>query len=192
MVKGWKEKRLGDIAEIQMCKRIFAWQTTTSGDIPFYKIGTFGKEPDSYIPSTLYKEYRDKYSYPSKGDILLSAAGTIGRIVIYDGRPSYFQDSNIVWLKIDKNEICNEYLYYYYQIIIWASPEGSTISRLYNGIIRDTNIILPLLAEQHAIATALSETDELINSLEKLIAKKRAIKQGTMQELVRNILTKYL
>ena len=44
--------------------------------------------------------------------------------------------------------------------------------------------IPPTLAEQTAIATALSDTDELIQSLEKLIAKKRAIKQGAMQELL--------
>jgi len=51
-------------------------------------------------------------------------------------------------------------------------------------VIRQLKVLFPPLAEQHAIALALSETDELINSLEKLIAKKRAIKQGTMQELL--------
>ena len=180
----WKEKKLGDIAEIRMCKRIFAEQTTPNGDIPFYKIGTFGKEPDAYISRSLYEEYKSKYSYPSKGDILLSAAGTLGRTVVYDGKPAYFQDSNIVWLEIKHEQICNEYLYHCYQVMKWASPEGSTISRLYNGIIRDTDIKLPPLPEQRRIAEVLSDTDELIATLEKLIAKKKAIKQGVMQELL--------
>lgn len=180
----WKEKKLGDIAEIRMCKRIFAEQTTPKGEIPFYKIGTFGKEPDVYISRSLYDEYRSKYSYPNKGDILLSAAGTLGRAVVYDGKPAYFQDSNIVWLEIDEEQICNEFLYHCYQVVVWASPEGSTISRLYNGIIRDTDILLPPVREQRRIAEALSDTDALLAAMEKLIAKKRSIKQGAMQELL--------
>ncbi|MDR2697026.1 MAG: restriction endonuclease subunit S [Holophagales bacterium] len=184
MVTSWNEKKLGDISEIRMCKRIFANQTTPTGEIPFFKIGTFGKEPDAYISRSLYDEYRSKYSFPCKRDILLSAAGTLGRTVVYDGKPAYFQDSNIVWLEIDQSQICNEYLNHCYQVMKWASPEGSTISRLYNGIIRDTDIKLPPLSEQRRIAEVLSDTDALIAAMEKLIAKKRAIKQGAMQGLL--------
>lgn len=184
MVNGWETKKLGEVAEVCMCKRIFAHQTSKIGNIPFYKIGTFGKEADAYISSQLYGEYKVKYSYPEKGDVLISAAGTLGRTVVFDGRPAYFQDSNIVWLKIDKSQLCNDYLAHYYKVIKWASSEGSTISRLYNGIICDTEILLPPLEEQVAIAEVLSDVDSLIFSLQKLIEKKKAIKQGTMQELL--------
>jgi type I restriction enzyme S subunit len=184
MVNEWKKKKLGDIAEVRMCKRIFANQTTSTDEIPFYKIGTFGKEPDAFISRFLYNEYKSKYSFPNEGDILLSAAGTLGRTIVYDGKPAYFQDSNIVWLEIDKNLICNEYLTHCYQVMVWASPEGSTISRLYNGIIRDTDIILPSLPEQRTIAEAISNTDAFINAMEKFIAKKLDIKRGAMQELL--------
>lgn len=184
MVNGWKTKKLGEVAEVCMCKRIFAHQTSKIGNIPFYKIGTFGKEADAYISSQLYEEYKSKYSYPEKGDVFISAAGTLGRTVVFDGRPAYFQDSNIVWLKIDKSQLSNDYLAQYYKVIKWASSEGSTISRLYNGIICDTEILLPPLEEQTAIAEALSDIDNLISSLQKLIEKKKAIKQGTMQELL--------
>ena len=184
MVNGWKTKKLGEVAEICMCKRIFAHQTSKIGNIPFYKIGTFGKEADAYISSQLYEEYKAKYSYPEKGDVLISAAGTLGRTVVFDGHPAYFQDSNIVWLKIDKSQLSNDYLAQYYKVIKWASSEGSTISRLYNGIIRDTEILLPPLKEQAAIAKALSDVDGLISSLQKLIEKKKSIKQGAMQELL--------
>lgn len=184
MVNGWKTKKLGEVAEVCMCKRIFAHQTSKIGNIPFYKIGTFGKEADAYISSQLYEEYKAKYSYPEKGDVLISAAGTLGRTVVFDGHPAYFQDSNIVWLKIDKSQLSNDYLAQYYKVIKWASSEGSTISRLYNGIIRDTEILLPPLKEQAAIAKSLSDVDSLIFSLQKLIEKKKAIKQGAMQELL--------
>ncbi len=180
----WEVKQIREFAKICMCKRIFADQTADTGDIPFYKIGTFGNKPDAYIPRALYNEYRDKYSFPKTGDILISAAGTLGRTVVFNGSDSYYQDSNIVWLDIDKRVICNEYLKHYYKVIQWAASEGSTISRLYNGIIESTYVALPPLHEQQRIAEALSDMDELIASLEKLIAKKKAIKQGAMQELL--------
>lgn len=180
----WDATTLGDISEVCMCKRIFSGQTVEVGEIPFYKIGTFGGEPDAYISVSLYKKFRDKYSFPEKGDILISAAGTLGKTVIYDGCSAYFQDSNIVWLKIDKSKICNEYLYHAYKLIRWASPEGSTISRLYNGIIRATMIAIPTLLEQTTIATILSDMDSELTTLEQKLAKARDVKQGMMQQLL--------
>lgn len=180
----WDCVKIGNVASVLMCKRIFADQTSDHGEIPFYKIGTFGKQADAFISRTLYNEYKNKFSFPKEGDVLLSAAGTLGRTVVYDGKDAYFQDSNIVWLDIDKRVLCNEYLNHYYRVIKWMSSEGSTISRLYNGIICGTSIVIPPLAEQERIAEALSDVDELISSLEKLITKKKAVKQGAMQELL--------
>ncbi len=180
----WEARQIGTFAKIRMCKRVFADQTTKTGDIPFFKIGTFGGIPDAFIPRSLFKEYKNKYPFPSKGDVLVSAAGTLGRTIVFDGSDSYYQDSNIVWLEIDNGQICNEFLKYYYEVIKWAASEGSTISRLYNGIIESTYVALPPLSEQRRIAEALSDMDELISSMEKLIAKKKAIKQGAMQELL--------
>lgn len=73
----WAEKELGDVGEVRMCRRIFNYETNDQGDIPFYKIGTFGKQPDAYISKELYDSYRQQFSFPKKGDILISAAGTI-------------------------------------------------------------------------------------------------------------------
>jgi len=52
------------------------------------------------------------------------------------------------------------------------------------GVLGNCPVILPPLAEQHAIAEVLGDADALIESLEQLIAKKRAVKQGVMQELL--------
>ncbi len=98
----WEVKTLGEVGDVKMCKRIFSYQTDTSGEIPFYKIGTFGNEADAYITEELYNDFKIKYSFPKIGDILISASGTIGRTIVYDGIDAYFQDSNIVW--IDNNE----------------------------------------------------------------------------------------
>lgn len=180
----WEVKTLGDIGSIRMCKRIMKHQTSDTGDIPFYKIGTFGKVADAYISQELYKEFRKKYNFPKKGDILLSAAGTIGRTVVYDGKPAYFQDSNIVWIENNKQFVINELLYYLYHRVNWITDTG-TIPRIYNGNVGSILIPLPpTLAEQEKIANALSKSDQLINDLGALIEKKKAIKQGTMQDLL--------
>ena len=181
----WDVVELGAVAKVEMCRRIFKNETLNVGDIPFYKIGTFGGEADAYISRQLFEEYKSKYPYPKIGDVLISAAGTIGRVVVFDGEEAYYQDSNIVWLNINKAKISNSFLYYFYQNTEWDSLEGSTIKRLYNNDLLLKKIAIPKsTAEQTAIATALSDTDALISSLQTLIAKKQAIKLSAMQNLL--------
>ena len=181
----WVAVPLSSIGEVKMCKRILKEQTTESGDVPFYKIGTFGKEPDAFIPRTLYEQFKSAYPYPKKGTILISAAGTIGRTVVFDGTDAYFQDSNIVWIENKEDKVKNSYLEHYFKVISWKSENGGTISRLYNDNLRSTFLCYPKdKDEQSRIATALSDVDELIETLKKLIEKKRNIKKGAMQELL--------
>lgn len=181
----WEVEELGTVAKVEMCRRIFKNETLNVGDIPFYKIGTFGGEADAYISRQLFEEYKSKYPYPKIGDVLISAAGTIGRVVVFDGEEAYYQDSNIVWLNINKAKISNSFLYYFYQYTEWNSLEGSTIKRLYNNDLLSKKIAIPKsTTEQTAIAIALSDTDALISSLQTLIAKKQAIKLSAMQNLL--------
>lgn len=179
----WDVKTLGDLGNVKMCRRIFNHETKKTGSIPFYKIGTFGKEADAYISQNLYEEYRRRFSFPKKGDILISAAGTIGRTIVYDGTPSYFQDSNIVWIDNDESLVSNQYLNYIFEVTKY-NTEGGTIQRLYNSILSNTKFLCPTEAEQESIATALSDIDALIQKTESLIEKKKTIKQGAMQELL--------
>ena len=131
----WDLKTLGDVGEVKMCKRIFNYQTSEKGDIPFYKIGTFGKSADAYISQELYQDFKRKYSFPKKGAVLISAAGTIGRTIIYDGEDGYFQDSNIVWIDNNSEVISDEYLFHTFPIVKFRT-EGGTIQRLYNNILK--------------------------------------------------------
>ena len=156
---------LGDIGSVCMCKRIMKAETSREGDVPFFKIGTFGKEPDAYITWEKFAEYSNKYSFPRKGDVLISAAGTIGRAVIYDGDPAYYQDSNIVWLDNDESKVLNKYLFYYYQLQPWAVSTGGTIARLYNDNISRAKISVPSLDEQTRIVSILDRFDALCNDL---------------------------
>jgi len=156
---------LGYIGKISMCKRIMKSETSANGDIPFFKIGTFGKEPDAYITKEKFEEYKAAYSYPKKGDILISAAGTIGRTVVFDGNPAYYQDSNIVWIANDESLVLNSYLHYCYQLQPWNISTGGTIARLYNDNISKAKIYVPSIEEQKRIVSILSRFDALCNDI---------------------------
>ncbi|BAK81827.1 type I restriction/modification specificity protein [Candidatus Arthromitus sp. SFB-rat-Yit] len=159
----WRE--LGEIGKVKMCKRILKEQTSTIGDVPFYKIGTFGKQADAYISKDLFEKYISIFPYPKKGDILISCSGTIGKSVEFDGKPSYFQDSNIVWLEHDNSKVINKYLWHYYQKKPWKISTGGTIARLYNDNILKTKIPIPPLKEQQRIVSILDRFDKLCNDL---------------------------
>lgn len=160
----WPKVRLGDIGRVAMCKRVLKEFTASTGDIPFYKIGTFGGKADAYISTDLYETFKAKYSYPTKGNVLISAAGTIGKVVVFDGAPSYFQDSNIVWLEHDGKSLLDSYLYYFLLRHEWQITQGATIQRLYNDDIRNTEINLPPLPIQQKIADILGAYDDLIEN----------------------------
>ena len=164
-VFGYVRISLGDIGSICMCKRILKSQTNTVSGVPFYKIGTFGKEADAYISQETFNEYRSKYNFPKKGDVLISAAGTIGRTVIYDGKPAYFQDSNIVWIDNDESIVLNSYLRYCYELKPWKASEGGTIPRLYNDNIAKAVIAVPSIEEQKRIVSILDRFDVICNDL---------------------------
>ena len=164
-VFGYVRISLGDIGSICMCKRILKSQTNTVSGVPFYKIGTFGKEADAYISQETFNEYRSKYNFPKKGDVLISAAGTIGRTVVYDGKPAYFQDSNIVWIDNDESIVLNSYLCYCYELKPWKASEGGTIPRLYNDNIAKAVIAVPPVEEQKRIVSILDRFDAICNDL---------------------------
>jgi len=156
----WEQRKFGDVGSVAMCKRIFKGQTSDKGEVPFYKIGTFGGKPDAFISRELFNEYKTKYPYPNKGDILISASGSIGRTVEFTGKDEYFQDSNIVWLK-HESEIDNNFLKVLYSVVEW-SCEGSTIKRLYNDNFLKTEFMLPQIDEQIKLGTFFASLDNLI------------------------------
>ena len=173
----WEQVPLGSIGEVRMCKRILKQDTTETGEIPFYKIGTFGKSADAFISRTLFEEYKQKYAYPRIGDILISASGTIGRAIEFDGQDAYFQDSNIVWLEHDDSKVLNRFLYYCYQIADWKVSKGGTIARLYNDNIKKTLIPLPPLSEQRRIVEILDRFDMLTNSISEGLPREIALRR---------------
>jgi type I restriction enzyme S subunit len=146
--------RLGDVASVKMCKRVFASETLSQGEVPFYKIGTFGRVADTFVSREMFEDYKERFSYPQIGAVLLSASGTIGRTVVFDGKDAYFQDSNIIWLEHDGTVISNAFLKHWYGMVDWVT-EGGTIQRLYNKHLLSVRFPKIPISRQLQIASAL-------------------------------------
>jgi type I restriction enzyme S subunit len=176
MSNSFKTYYIRDIGKVSMCKRVLKEETFEDEEIPFYKISTFGGKADTFISRKHYQEYRDKYSFPKVGEILISAAGTIGKTVIYNGEDGYFQDSNIVWVENDETKVRNDYLYYFFQTKPWFTTHGSTITRIYNDNLRSIKLNVPdSLFEQQKIASVLSALDSKIELNNRINAELEAM-----------------
>ena len=123
------------------------------------------------------------------GDILLVKTGsTFGKSALVENLP-HEATINPQFVVLKKIQISNAYLNYVIadtvvQKQIQETIVGGAIPTLSQKQIAGFNIPLPSSTEQQRIANALSDVDTLINNLEKLIAKKKNIKQGAMQQLL--------
>lgn len=122
-----------------------------------------------------------------KGDLVMSICATIGMPIIIN-IPACIHDGFVLF-KNYENELDTFFLYYFLESkteLLSGKGQPGTQKNLNISIVSDIQIPLPhTKAEQIVIATALNDTDALITRLEKLITKKRNIKQGAMQELLK-------
>jgi len=191
----WEVKRLGDIGFFKKGKGIRKDEVFPDG-LPCIRYGElytrhneYVKKINSFISQNVAKESQRI----AKGDILFAGSGEtreeIGKCAAFLSDKETYAGGDIVILS-PKN--CDSlFLGFLLNDSIIAKQkaqngQGDAVVHIYpNGLSRILLPIPPTLAEQTAIATALSDADGLITSLEKLIAKKRNIKQGAMQELLR-------
>ena len=179
----WKKCKLGDLCNVLMCKRILASQTNTEDGVPFYKIGTIGSTPDAYISKELFDDYKVKYSYPHKGEVMITCAGTVGKCVVYDGEDAYFQDSNIVWIDNPTQNISNGFLFHLLSKVDWRKLNSTTIIRIYNDDLRNLKMSYPQKEEQQKISHLLSLLDERITTQNKIIEDLKLLKSAIVDKL---------
>ena len=193
--KDWEVKRLGELFDIGSSKRVFQSQWRDSG-IPFWRARDIvslnegsGAIGGLYIDADLYSQYKSQYGVPAIGDLLVTAVGTLGEVYrVKDDKPFYFKDGNIIWLR--NRGVCDSQ---FVEVLfaggrlddqIYDTAGGSTVGTYTITNANKTLIPLPPLPEQRKIAAALSNVDEMVAALEKLIEKKRKIKSGAMQRLL--------
>ena len=169
-----------------MCKRILVSQTNTEDGVPFYKIGTIGSTPDAYISKELFDDYKVKYNYPRKGEVMITCAGTVGKCVVYDGEDAYFQDSNIVWIDNPTQYISNGFLFHLLSKVDWRKLNSTTIIRIYNDDLRNLKMSYPRKEEQQKISHLLSLLDERIATQNKIIEDLKKLKSAIVEMLLCN------
>ena len=180
----WTQKALGDIADVLMCKRIFANETNPTEGVPFYKIGTLGGTPDAFISQDIFSDYKQRYNYPRLGEVLITCSGTIGKCLPFNGSDSYFQDSNIVWIDNSTLIVTNQFLLSILSSVDWSGLNSTTITRIYGPDLRGLVIKFPQdHLEQQRIANCLTALDDVITSAIQELATLKTHKKGLMQQL---------
>lgn len=134
-------------------------------------------------------------SFISDGDVIIADTAedeTVGKAteVLNVGNNKLVSGLHTMWLHpINQEKYALGYLGYAFNASIYHNQllplmQGTKVTSVSKSAIKDTYIVVPSKSEQTRIATALSNVDALISELDKLIEKKRAIKQGAMQQLL--------
>jgi type I restriction enzyme S subunit len=119
-----------------------------------------------------------------KGTVVFSRTATVGKATVLGRDMATSQDF--------ANYICGPRLHNYFLLYLFRGMgrkwktlmAGSIHNTIYMPVFKALQIVLPPLSEQHAIAEALSDVDALLGALDRLIAKKRDLKQAAMQQLL--------
>jgi len=190
----WEVKELGEIGKFSKGSGIRK-DEALSGEIPCVRYGEIYTKHNDYIKqfySFISKEVSNSAKCLKIGDILFAGSGEtkedIGKSIAFMNDFEAYAGGDIVILSGSNAD--SLYLGYllnapFIQKQKASRGQGDAVVHISTTQLSTVKIPLPpTKAEQTAIATALSDTDTLISSLEKLIAKKRMIKQGAMQQLL--------
>lgn len=153
------------------------------------QMGRIDPEKDAYYGSDeLYRKWMVQGEC-EHGDILLTMEAPLGNVAQIPDSKKYILSQRVLLIK-PKAWLLRKFFAHYmrgsfFQRQLDFNSTGSTAKGIQRRKLDDLLIGLPSRkAEQRAIAEALSDTDALIESLEQIVAKKRQIKQGAMQELL--------
>lgn len=196
----WEVKYLKDISSM---KGRIGWQGlnqkefTMNADEPFLITGMNFKDGeirwDEVYHISIERFEIAKEIQLRADDVLMTKDGTIGKLLYINQIPSPSKaslNSHLLVFRPIQNAYIPKFLYYQlgsraFKNYIELVKSGTTFFGVSQESVGNYKAFLPTKAEQAAIVTTLSDADALISHLEKLIAKKRNIKQGAMQELLR-------
>lgn len=175
--QGYKQTELGIIPEDWEVKPI--GECLSIGNGCDYKDKPFGNIPVYGTGGVI--TYINDYLYDGQ-TICIGRKGTINKPLYYEGK---IWTVDTLYYTYNFIDVDVKYIYYLLLTIDWMSlNEATGVPSLTSDRIRHILLALPPVAEQRAIAEALSDIDGLIAALDKKIAKKRLIKQGAMSQLL--------
>jgi len=183
----WEVKRLGEIAEIATGSTPPTKDKTNYGD-KYLFVSPADLRENKYVWNTekklSEKGFRLSRKFPPNTILFTCIGSTIGKTGILPIEATSNQQINAI---LPNESYSTEFVYYYLSHIaleIKALASEQAVPIINKSTFELIEILLPPLPEQKAIAKVLSDMDELIESIEKLIHKKKQIKQGAMQELL--------
>lgn len=179
----WPLQRLGGLVRLTSGQSPSGFRFGSSG-VPYFKVEQLGRSA-KYLDHTS-TPYR-AVSLPTvpDGSVLIAKRGAAislnrVRFLLEPG----FMDTNVMALT-PSTELESEYLYYWLSHRgLWDIADVTSVPQINNKHINPLEIALPQVDEQRTISATLRDVDALIGSLQRLIAKKRTVKQGMMQELL--------
>lgn len=183
--KGYKKTEVGVIPE--------DWDVDSIGNLASISTGsknTQDRVEDGEFPFFVRSSIIERINtYSYDGEAVLTAGDGVGTGKVFHYIKGKFDFHQRVYKISDFDELLNGYFFYLYfsnnfLSRIKSMTAKSSVDSVRMEMISDMKIPIPPLLEQQAIAEALSDVDNLITSLEKLIDKKQKIKQGTMRELL--------
>lgn len=190
----WDMTELGAKCEVTSSKRVFESEWKNAGipflrtrDIASFHAGTEQKDK-LFISESTYHEKVKVSGEPSIGDLLVTGVGTIGLPYLVSRVPMYFKDGNILWVKGSESfEPQFLYLLFLANEIKQQIIDGSGFTTVGTFTIKNAKKLrlpCPEKNEQKAIAETLSFIDTHIANLTELIEKKKAIRDGALEDLV--------
>ena len=188
----YPKRALGALAEVGSSKRIFEKEYVAEG-VPFYRtkeIVELSKgnriTTELFITRERYDEIRDEYGVPQKGDLLISAVGTIGVIWIVDGQNDfYFKDGNL--LRVAATErFAPTYLKHLLESLIGAYKQemssGTAYAALTISALKEMQVYEVPLAEQEQFAAFVAQTDKSKLAVQQGLQELEILKKSLMQE----------
>ncbi|CAJ1884719.1 hypothetical protein OPFLODJI_03569 [Aeromonas hydrophila] len=191
----WVEKSLEELGTITSSKRIFKSEYVSAG-IPFYRTKEIKElangrtiSTELFIAEERYKDIKSNFGVPKKGDILLTAIGTIGEVWVVDGSGDfYFKDGNVLWFK-NFTSILPTFLKYVLESFVDSlnkMSHGSAYNALPIQRLKTHKICLPSMIEQEQIVKSLvtlrNETQHLESLYQRKIAALDELKQSLLQQ----------
>ena len=170
--KKWNEYKMEQLCEVGSSKRIYQNDQSLTG-IPFLRISdlvnrmdTGSKDCDLFIPEELFGKLKKQGLVPVRGDILLTARGTLGRCyIIQDEDEFYFQDGMITWLSKYDERITPLYISYLFEMPgfrkqIDSLQAGSTVAYLSISMIKKLNVMTPPIELQEQFSDFVKQVDK--------------------------------
>lgn len=192
--KNWSVYKMEQLCKVGSSKRIYQNDQSLTG-IPFLRISdlvnrmdTGSKDCDLFIPEEFFEKLKKQGLVPARGDILLTARGTLGRCyIIQDDDEFYFQDGMITWLSKYDEKITPLYISYLFEMPgfrkqIDSLQAGSTVAYLSISMTKKLNVMVPPFELQNQFADFVNQVNKSKVKIQKALDETQKLFDSLMQQ----------